>query len=96
MEAKRRANNNLTQSFSRGTRRLGFGLETLASAAMSAGWGCTRTWEAVEHPLAFGKNAKYYEQTQHVAENKQSHFWEPSMLMKTRRLLVITQHVADK
>jgi len=41
-------------------------------------------------------NQKCHEQTQHLIENKDSHFAEPSIWLKMGTLNVITQHVIDR
>ena len=39
---------------------------------------------------------KYYERTQHLIENKESVFWEPSKLLKNSVLFLITQQAAEE
>ena len=41
------------------------------------------------------KNVKYYERTQHLAENKESRFEEPSKCKKNSDLFEVTQHMID-
>jgi len=38
---------------------------------------------------------KYYDQTQHLSENKEAAFLEPSKYLKTKLLLEISQHLSD-
>ena len=45
--------------------------------------------------LPFRQFQKYYEQTQHVIENKESRFGEPSNLLKSNNLTLVTQQVYD-
>jgi hypothetical protein len=42
------------------------------------------------------RNQKSYERTQHLTENKEGAFWEPSKLLKISYLAEITQQVFDK
>jgi len=42
------------------------------------------------------KNAKYYERTQHLVENKEGALEEPSKYLKQSNLVKITQHVIDR
>ena len=56
---------------------------------------CSTQNDTVNKAFQQPRDSKYYEQTQHLIENKEGHFREPSNLLKISFLAEITQQVFD-